>query len=124
MSITSVGAILLISREPEKLRDFYVDALGLPFEDEIHDDTPLHYGCEIGPVHLAIHPADGWPGTATLDSLSPIVALMTDDISEVVKGLETQGISVEPTDHGFAFVVAFRDPDGNHVEILQEKGGT
>ena len=24
-----------------------------------------------------------------------------------------------PFDHGFAWVVSFRDPDGNHIELLQ-----
>lgn len=42
MPITSVGAVLLISDNPSKLRDFYLDALDLPLRDEIHDETPLH----------------------------------------------------------------------------------
>ena len=57
MSIHAVGALLLISDDPEQLANFYRDALGLAIEEERHDDIPLHYGCEIGGMHFAIHPS-------------------------------------------------------------------
>ena len=112
---------MLISPDAPSLKEFYSKVLELPLEDEIHDETPLHYGCEIGPVHFAIHPAEGWPGVATKDSQSPIIALMTNDLDSVIKKLAAAGIEVAPADHGFAHVIAFRDPDGNYIEILQEK---
>lgn len=121
MLIRSVGAILLISQDAPALKEFYSKALELPLEDEIHDGTPLHYGCEIGSVHFAIHPDGGWPGVATKDSQSPVIALMTDDLAAIVERLAGYDIAANPVDHGFAYVIAFRDPDGNHVEILQEK---
>ena len=121
MLIKSVGAILLISQDAPALKEFYSKVLELPLEDEIHDETPLHYGCEIGSVHFAIHPAGGWPGVATKDSQSPIIALMTSDLAAIVERLAGYEIVVSPMDHGFASVIAFRDPDGNHVEILQVK---
>ena len=46
---------------------------------------------------------------------------MTNDLDSVVEKLREAGIEVAPADHGFAHVLAFRDPDGNHIEILQEK---
>ena len=119
--INRLGAVLLISKNPESLKDFYVNALDLPLEDEVHDGVPLHYGCDIGAVHFAIHPAEGWPGTATDDSQSPVLALMTENIDGIVEKLANYDIHVLPADHGFADVIAFRDPDGNHIEILQEK---
>ena len=115
--INSVGAILLISQDAKNLKDFYVDVLDIPLVDEIHDDTPLHYGCDIGAVHFAIHPAEHWPGKATPDSLSPVIALMADDLTNIIDKLGKYGIDATPADHGFANVIAFRDPDGNHLEI-------
>ena len=122
MSIEGVAGVLLISSEAEKLRDFYVDVLRLPLEDEIHDDIPLHYACELGSSHFAIHPAEGWPGVATPNAQSPVILLNSKDVNMLADRLRAAGTDAYgPYDHGFAYVVSFRDPDGNHVEILQTK---
>lgn len=65
-------------------------------------------------MHFAIHPSEGWPGEATKTAQSPVLALMTDDLSAIVEKLKPHGIDVVASDHGFAHVIAFQDPDGNH----------
>ena len=60
--IDRVTAVRLISSDPRALADFYRNALGLPLEDEEHPGVPLHYGCDIGGVHLAIHSSGGFTG--------------------------------------------------------------
>lgn len=118
--ITGVSAILLISPNAKALAQFYKDGLGLPLEEEVHEGVPLHYACELGGVHFAIHPAEGWPGVATHNAQSPVVALRTSDARAVARRLAAIGFpAAGPFDHGFAHVVTFRDPDGNHIEILE-----
>ena len=120
MLISGVGAVLLLSPDAKALAEFYVSALGLPLVEEVHDEVPVHYACDLGSVHFAIHPADGWPGTPTLDSQSPVIALNTLDAGAVADSLRAAGIDASgPIDHGFACVVSFRDPDGNHIEVLE-----
>ena len=120
MLIDGVGAVLLISPNAKELARFYRDILGLPLVDEVHEGIPPHYACELGGVHFAIHPAEGWPGTPTRDAQSPVIALRTSDAKVVAQRLQAGGFkAVGPYDHGFAQVVTFRDPDGNHVEILE-----
>jgi catechol 2,3-dioxygenase-like lactoylglutathione lyase family enzyme len=120
--IDGVSAILLISPDAKKLAGFYRDALGLDLKDEVHDGMPLHYGCELGDVHFAIHPAEGWPGVANANAQSPVIALTTRDAGVAAERLRAAGVKApDPTDHGFAWVLAFRDPDGNHIELLQPK---
>jgi len=76
-------------------------------------------------VHLAIHPADGWPGVPTADAQSPVLVLRTDDAEAVAKAVAECGIEVAgPRDHGFAVIASFRDPDGNLIEVLQPANGT
>ena len=53
--IDRVTAILLISPDARALADFYRKVLSLPLEDEEHPGVPLHYGCDLGGVHLAVH---------------------------------------------------------------------
>jgi hypothetical protein len=118
--VDDVTAILLISPNPKTLCEFY-RALGIPLEDEVHDGVPLHYGCALGDVQFAIHPADsGWPGVPTRNAQSPVIAFSTSDLKAVAKCLSAKGIETAgPTDHGFAQAISFRDPDGNFVSILE-----
>jgi len=117
-----MSAILLISVDAKRLADFYRDVLEMPLEDEIHEGVPLHYGCELGDVHFAIHPAEGWPGRALNNAQSPVIALRTSDVQGAARRLADAGIPVTgPSDHGFAEVASFRDPDGHHVELLQPR---
>jgi catechol 2,3-dioxygenase-like lactoylglutathione lyase family enzyme len=120
MLVDDVTAILLISPNAKKLCEFYRATLGLPLEDEVHDGMPLHYGCSLGDVHFAIHPADGWPGAPRQNSRSPVITFSTSNLKAVAERLSANGVKVNgPTDHGFGQVVSFRDPDGNLVSILE-----
>jgi len=121
MLIDDVTAILLISPNAKKLCEFYKATLGLPLEEEVHDGVPLHYGYSLGDVHFAIHSADsGWPGIPSRNSQSPIISFSTSDLKAVAKRLSASGVKATgPTDHGFAKVISFRDPDGNHITILE-----
>jgi catechol 2,3-dioxygenase-like lactoylglutathione lyase family enzyme len=117
--IDGMYAILLISDDAKALAEFYREALGLPLEDEVHDGAPLHYGCEVGGVHFAIHPAPGWPGRATPDSQSPVLIFHTDDVEGAYQRLRTAGVGATPPfDHGLAVGTSFRDPDGNNVQVM------
>ena len=120
MSIHAIGALLLISDSPEELAGFYRTALGVPIEEERHDDIPLHYGCEVGGTHFAIHPSADWPGEQASNAQSPVIVFHTDDIDRAYDQLVAHGVDATPPfDHGFAVLTAFRDPDGNNVQVMQ-----
>jgi catechol-2,3-dioxygenase len=118
--IDDVTAILLISPDAKKLCEFYRAALGLPLEEELHDGMPVHYGYSLGDVHFAIHSAaGGWMG-GSRNARSPIITFSTSDLKAMVRRLSANGVKVTgPTDHGFAQVISFRDPDGNPISILE-----
>ena len=118
MLIDDVTAILLISPHAKELCSFYRATLGLPLEEERHEGMPLHYGCSLGAVHFAIHRAEEWPGSRP--ARSPVICFSTSKLEAVVDRLTSRGVKVTgPADHGFARVASFRDPDGNHVSILE-----
>jgi len=119
--VDDVTAILLISPDARRLCEFYRATLGLPLEEEVHDGMPLHYGYALGDVQFAIHSADsGWPGVPTRNAQSPVIGFSTSDLKAVVERLSARGVEVTgPSDHGFGRIASFRDPDGNHVSVLE-----
>lgn len=120
MGIESVGALLLISDDAPRLADFYRNALGVPLRDEVHEGVPLHYGCEIGGIHFAIHPSADWPGERSPNAQSPVVVFHTDDVDAAYQRLVDNRVQATPPfDHGFATLTAFRDPDGNNVQVMR-----
>ena len=120
VSIDSVGAVLLISDDAEALAGFYRRCLGFALEEERHEGVPLHYGCEIGGTHFAIHPSGDWPGVRVSNAQSPVLVFYTGDIESAYRRLTDHAVQATPPyDHGFATLVAFRDPDGNNVQVMQ-----
>jgi predicted enzyme related to lactoylglutathione lyase len=121
MLVDDVTAVLLISPDPRQLCEFYKTTLGLPLEDESHDDIPLHFGCSLGDVHFAIHSsAGGWKGVPTQNAQSPVISFGTSDVKAAAKRLAAWGIEVTgPTDQGFGHIASFRDPDGNSVTLIE-----
>ncbi len=120
MLVDDVTAILLISPDARRLCEFYRATLGLPLEEELHDGMPSHFGCSLGNVHFAIHPAGGWPGIPTKNAQSPVISFSTSELKAVAGRLAANDVKLTgPSDHGFGWIVSFRDPDGNHVSILE-----
>jgi len=118
--IEFLSAVLLISKDPERLAAFYRDVVGLPLEDEKHGDTEKHYGCELGDLHFAIHPISNFKGTG-YGTGSVKLAFTVFDMDLFVKKLKSRGIALayEPKDVGFAKMTALTDPDGNYIEFTQ-----
>lgn len=122
-----VDALVLTSARAEELVRFY-RALGVPLEDERHDDGPLHWACELGAVHFAIYAcgsddATRAPGRGT--GGSTLVGLRVPDVDAVTAAAVAAGarvlVAVEDVPWGRRSVV--EDPDGRPVELNQAPAG-
>ena len=114
-------AVLLVSRDPQRLAAFYRDVLGIPLEEERHDDTHAHFGCEVGDLHFAIHPpsnfGDHAPGVGSVK-----LAFEVFDLDAFLERLGTHGVTplYPPRALGkTSRITAVMDPDGNEVEFTQ-----
>jgi catechol 2,3-dioxygenase-like lactoylglutathione lyase family enzyme len=119
--IRFLSGLILVSEQPERLADFYRDVLGLPLAEEQHDETALHWACELGDVHFAIHPVADYPGEPTTTGAVKL-AFMTFDLASLVRWLETRGVPLcyPPTELGSqSRITAIRDPDGNLIELTE-----
>lgn len=104
----------------ETCRAFY-EALGLVFEDEEHEEGPLHFACDVGGVHFAIY--EGPPGEAPNkgEGASSLIGFKVDDVDAVFARLREFETAIlwEPRDAPWGRTAQLRDPDGRPVEIFQ-----
>jgi catechol 2,3-dioxygenase-like lactoylglutathione lyase family enzyme len=117
-----ISGVILVSRQPERVMAFYRDVLGLPLAEERHAETQLHWGCELGDVHFAIHPAEDYPDDPASGPGPIKLALMVFDLPGMVAWLDHCGIPLcyPPASLGKqSQITAVRDPDGNLVELTQ-----
>lgn len=127
-----VDALVLTSARAEELVRFY-RALGVPLEDERHDDGPLHWACELGAVHFAIYagddaaraPAGAARAPGRRMSGSTLVGLRVPDVDAATAAAVAAGarvlVAVEDVPWGRRSVV--EDPDGRPVELNQAPAG-
>jgi catechol 2,3-dioxygenase-like lactoylglutathione lyase family enzyme len=117
-----ISGVILVSSQPARLTEFYRDVLGFPLAEERHGETEPHWGCELGDVHFAIHPAEDYPEDPA-SSPSPVkLAFMVFDLPRMVEWLDRCEIPLcyPPAELGEeSWVAAVRDPDGNLVELTQ-----
>ncbi|MGZ3696281.1 MAG: VOC family protein [Bdellovibrionota bacterium] len=120
MNVEFVSAILLTSKNHEKLAAFYKDVVGIPLEDEEHGETLKHYGCELGDLHFAIHPVENFDDQSHgVGSIK--LAFEVFDMEAHVKKLEKHGVKLlyPPKKMGPMLITAIKDPDGNLIEFTQ-----
>lgn len=114
------SAVLLVSKDPARLAAFYRDVLGVPIEDEEHEGSAKHYGCDLGDIHFAIHPVEDFPDRRCEVGAIKL-AFTVFDVHAVVRGLMSKGVEplYPPRDEGFFISTAVRDPDGNYLELTE-----
>ena len=113
---------MLVSENPKRLATFYRDVLDIPLEEERHDDTLPHWGCNIGDIHFAIHPIDDFPDDKKSGVGAIKLAFNVFDAHALAAKLEARGVELlyPPKDTGFFISVALLDPDGNFIELVDE----
>ena len=114
MQTPPIYSLLLGSRDPDRLRDWYVDVLG----GECDADGFVHFG----PVAVLITGRDdvdvttSEPGRVLLNYTVPNMKLAADE-------LEARGVTwvapVEYREDGGAWFASLADPDGNYVQLIE-----
>lgn len=120
--IRFISGVILVSRQAGRVAQFYRDVLGVPLAAERHDETQAHWGCELGDVHFAIHPAEDYPDDPASGPGPVKLAFMVFDLPRMVAWLDKCGVALcyPPADLGAeSQITAVRDPDGNLVELTQ-----
>lgn len=109
-------SVVLTSDRPDALAAFYREALSLPLELERHKGTAAHWACQLGDLHFAIHPREGFWLPAADGGGGTFVNFTVEDIAAFEQRLASLRIDVVARrDIGPMKFVAVRDPDGRYV---------
>ena len=114
-----LDALVLTCADLDASRAFYA-ALGLPLVAEDHGGGPLHYACELGPLHFALFAARA-PGAAPArgEAGAGLPGFQVTSVEDAfAAALAAGGVSVqEPDDFPWGRRALVRDPDGRVVEL-------
>lgn len=109
-------------RLTERTAAFY-RALGVDLEHEEHDDGPVHYAAELGPVQLAIYAAESAGRAPTRRAgggcFAGFYVDALDDTRTTLAGIGSPLLS----EHGempWGCRIVVADPDGRPVEVNQQ----
>ncbi len=115
-----IGAIVLWSPRAAEVVAFY-RAIGVPLEDERHEEGPAHWACSLGPVHFAVFEAAEGAARGRAEGGATMIGLSVTSLEEAVAaavGMDARVLVLpEEVPWGRRAVVA--DPDGRSVELNQ-----
>jgi lactoylglutathione lyase len=121
--MTQMASLVLYAADPEAAAAFY-RALGLPLEDEEHDEGPVHFATELGSVHFAIYPAAA-AGQALERRIagSMFAGFYVESLDRAAEALAGIGAPLltghEQMPWGCRLVA--QDPDGRAIEVNQRE---
>lgn len=119
--MSELASVVVFSGDHARAVAFY-RAIGIPLEDERHDDGPLHYACELGSVHFAIQPAEtSGSAPSRRASGSTFPGFYVDSLDTVAADLSNLDAPLLGAHEQMPWGcrVVFQDPDGRPIEINQ-----
>ncbi|MCW8109724.1 VOC family protein [Alteromonas ponticola] len=120
MKIKSLCGVIIAANNPKALAAFYSHVFAVNFEEEDHGGLDVHYGVDIGQIHLGIHPAKNL-GKTEVGNASISIAYNVDSLSDIASRLaQVNAVQVTPPhDEGFGLVASYKDPEGNPFEVVE-----
>jgi lactoylglutathione lyase len=111
--------VLFSGRLPEAV-EFY-RAIGVPLEEERHDDGPEHAAADVGGVHIAIWEAPEMDGRAPRwrSSGSSFPGFYVESLDAVAQALAGATMLAAHEVKPWGCRIVLQDPDGRPVEINQ-----
>jgi catechol 2,3-dioxygenase-like lactoylglutathione lyase family enzyme len=119
--LRTIGQVHISVTDLERSVAFYRDTLGIPFLFEVPGQPMAFFDCDGVRLYL------GEPESSEFRS-NPILYFRVDDLDEAYTALRARGVTFVDEPHLIAhmedhdlWMVAFRDPDGNHLVLMNER---
>lgn len=120
--VLGVGGVFFKSRDPEKLKAWYVENLGIELDDEGYI---IFKWSELGRIRLRAYTLWGlFPEDTKYfepSKASAMVNLVVDDLDEMLESLRSKGVQVDDhiEEHQEGRFGWFIDPEGNKIELWE-----
>jgi catechol 2,3-dioxygenase-like lactoylglutathione lyase family enzyme len=129
VNFTSVHHVGLVTDRFERMRDFYVEVLGMLVIGGFPERQIVFL--QAGSTRIELLGEDATPATPNQQAQGGWnhLALEVDDVDAAFAELVRRGVEIHSSPDGFPpeapeFRIAFlRDPDGNLLELIQRIGG-
>jgi catechol-2,3-dioxygenase len=110
--------------DPGAMEDFYCRVLGFVVSDrgELGDGQKIVFLTRDPAVHHQIVMVTGRPREPLYNTIGQISLQLDslEDLQRYHRILQEQGRKMRPVDHGNAWSVYFRDPEGNMIELFAD----
>src|SRR5689334_368612 len=123
VGLSRIGQIAMTVEDVSSAVAFYRDVLGLRF---LFEAPPSLAFFDCGGVRLMLAPVET-SGPLAGKRLTPILYFAVDDIHEAARALDARGVAFEQRPrriaelaHADLWLAAFRDMDGNILELMSE----
>lgn len=120
--VQEVGALILFTGEIERTVAFYRE-IGVPLAEEQHEDAPVHYACDVGGVHMAIHEVGPGRAPQWRSGGSDYFGFAVASLTETVAAARRIGARIrqEPEEYPWGPRALVEDPDGRVVELFERR---
>ena len=108
---------MFYSSQPEELRAFLKDKLGLSSYTDVGDGWLIF---NLPEADMGCHPAEPTDGSR---SGTPSISFYCDDLNETVRELTARGVEFtgEITDEGWGLVTRFKAPGDFEIQLYQPR---
>lgn len=112
-----IDAAIFTAKDAVRTAAFY-RALGLPLEEERHDDGPLHFACDVNGAHIAVYGA-GKGNRRPGRTHGAMLGFRVESLAKTLGALRRAGakVLVEPQKVPWGRRAIVKDPDGRKVEL-------
>ncbi len=120
MALTYVDALILYSASIQKTVEFY-RSIGLLLEEEVHEEGPLHFACELGRTHIAVYEGKSGEALPRGTGGANQIGFQVDSLDDVFSAATKAGapILIPPQEVPWGKRAVVQDPDGRPVELNQ-----
>src|SRR5262245_6769397 len=115
MAIKHIDALIFSSRDAKQMAEF-LKAIGIPLEDETHDEGPLHFAAQVGDAHIAVYDSSE---SQLIGPGGSRIGFHVDSLEETLGKAKEAGakVVVEPQEVHWGRRAVVEDPDGHLVEF-------
>ncbi len=115
-----IGSLILFTPKVERVVAFYRE-IGIPLEEERHEDGLLHFACELGPVHFAVFAAESGSAPDWRTGGSAYFGIAVASIDDAFTGARRANAPIiqEPQEYPWGMRALVLDPDGRVVELFE-----